>query len=517
MKRLLLLIIVLAGSAAAAPSAALLTQLQTIENTTVSGFGAGPVLSADSSVLIVGAMTVPVGADSDGRVLVYTLSGGTFSLNDTLTPLPGLGGGCGSANAAVPLALSDNAEWLAVGCPDVWSPVGAVVVYNRGSDGFYTVDSTFYGNLTAAGQGGQYFGNSVSLSADGTLLSVSAIAGGLFNGSITFYTNSGSGFLEFQAAEIDDCGAEYGGRVGTTHCLRRDGDALSTTDSVADIGAVTSAGRAYTFDTNSTDYWACDEVHSPNTPIASGAFGESCAYTTQAYGPAANRELLVYGAEGNDVLHSFTESAAGVYTHTQAVGAPTGVEWGNSIAHAVPGVIMLTAGHDSNNGTLTAVYRNKGVWIATADQTVSGAGFGSSSVPAQFAFVAATATRTVVGAPAAATVIIYSQDVNDVFNSLNRTEDLNNCPYVGYPCARECGSGTCNETGTVWTCAAGTKEDSLCDDGNPTTTDVCNDNLICVNTGESDDETSYWIVGIGVGIIALAVVAVAATSSPSGY
>jgi hypothetical protein len=127
------------------------------------GFGQSLALSADGTVLLVGALG-PAGAD--GQAYVFRRSAGSAWQQEAVLPPPTPEAG---AQTGYQVALSGDGEWAMVSQP-YSAGGGAVHVYRHGAGG-WTLAQTLQGSNTEAGDG---FGESIALSRDGTTLVVGA-------------------------------------------------------------------------------------------------------------------------------------------------------------------------------------------------------------------------------------------------------------------------------------------------------------------------------------------------------
>ena len=133
-------------------------------------FGTYVALSADGSMLAVGAEDYATAADVDGAVYVFTRSGGTWSQQAQLrlSQDPGHGDGLGPAFVGSTLALSADGSTLAArGGASVDS---AVYIYSRAGDTWSEPAQVSASNAAES----NVFGSAIALSSDGSVLAVGA-------------------------------------------------------------------------------------------------------------------------------------------------------------------------------------------------------------------------------------------------------------------------------------------------------------------------------------------------------
>ena len=151
-------------------------------------FGDKVVMSADGSVLAVGAPRFDVGGvGSDaGHVLIYEAP---FTASSTsIAEIRGTDAGGYTGRG---LAFSDDGSVLCVGSPNADSDHGSVRVYKRSSS---TGEFVSYGNVLTGTSSDHSFGRSCVLSSDGSTL----VAGGYSNsdtGDVRIYNDDGTNFV----------------------------------------------------------------------------------------------------------------------------------------------------------------------------------------------------------------------------------------------------------------------------------------------------------------------------------
>jgi len=129
---------------------------QTITLAGSLNFGTSVSLSGDANYLIVGDNDV-----NKGKISFYYLNNNTYSFISSFT-------GTSYSFSGKSVALSYDGNVAAVGCPGDSTNVGMCTIYKRTNTTF-SLDKNISSNIT-----GEYFGNSVSLSNDGSIVAVGA-------------------------------------------------------------------------------------------------------------------------------------------------------------------------------------------------------------------------------------------------------------------------------------------------------------------------------------------------------
>ena len=337
-------------------------------------FGTSVSLSADGNTLAVGAKE-SVGSGT-GTVYIFKRNGVIWSQADSdkanVT-------GPDSFGAAV--SLSDDGTTLAVGAPEEDNPntgVGAIDNLNgaglAGAAYIFTVDNN--GNSLQEiyikadnAEGGDLFGSSVSLSADGNTLVVgatgenssvtgaSAAVGAVNNaalaaGAAYVYVRNGSSWLLESYIKASNTG---------------DGDNFGSSVSLSDNGNTLAVGATFE-DSMATDIGGDDTNNGADGAGAAYVFSRSdSAWTQQAYIKASNTDA------GDNFGKSVSLSADGNVLAVGATGeqsSATGVD-GDEVTGAL-----------SNAGAAYLYIRDAGIWskqaYLKASNTGQGDAFGTS-------------------------------------------------------------------------------------------------------------------------------------------
>lgn len=199
------------------------------------GFGWQVALSASGSRLVASGAGVN---NTTGHVKVFDLVGGTWTqVGNTLTASNELGAG---------LDISDDGSTIAAGSPSAAgvSRIGTVVVY-RLVGGTWTP----LGNGLVGEQGGDTFGEWLSLSADGTRIAVGAptdreggvSGGGSPAGKVRVFSLSGATWAQLGNDILGTTGLNGDG-LGTSVVLSADGTRLIATGPSQNVARVFTLG-----------------------------------------------------------------------------------------------------------------------------------------------------------------------------------------------------------------------------------------------------------------------------------
>ncbi|MDD5062224.1 MAG: hypothetical protein PHN44_08105, partial [Candidatus Marinimicrobia bacterium] len=246
-------------------------------------FGIGTALSADGSVLVVGADKWDGGATDQGGVYIYDRDGDSWTQRGSVLT---------ASDAAQEdyfgssVALSDNGEILAVGAC-TWeggaSAQGGVYIYDRNGTSWDQRGSV----LTAPdASAGALFGSSVTLSDDGEVLIVGAFNRAGKGGVYTFDRNGTSWTPRGSVLLAPD--AETGDDFGTSVALSDDGNVL-VVGAAKWTGSAAAQGGVYIFDRNGDSWGQRGSVLTALDAGADDLFGASVAMSDDG-------DVLVVGA-----------------------------------------------------------------------------------------------------------------------------------------------------------------------------------------------------------------------------
>ncbi|VTR97992.1 FG-GAP-like repeat-containing protein [Tuwongella immobilis] len=280
-------------------------------------FGFNLALSADGSTLVVGTFSADPGGVADaGRVIVYRQSGTSFGQIANLTAAtPQAGARFGNS-----VAVSADGAVIAVGAFRATvsgnANAGRVDLFTRNGDTVTPLTSV-NSSMVAAGD---QFGNAVSLSGDGTRLAVGADqAGANDRGQVELFQRSGNTFAFVQMLTAPD--AADSDRFGTSVSLSTDGSTLLIGASGADVGSFNGAGKAYSAERTGNGFGALTLLIASN---ASSGAGYGVAVTAGSDG----RSLVIGAREAtvNGVANAGSVSVRDRGTATTTVTLTRGID-----------------------------------------------------------------------------------------------------------------------------------------------------------------------------------------------
>ena len=180
-----------------------------------SALGNAITLSADGSVMVGGASGC---SSNTGAVLVYQRSGAAASSSYSQTQL--LSGGAAGDQFGAAVLLSADATTLLVGQPGHGGN-GGVSVYTRAGVG---ANYAIAGSVLSSGSG-SYFGCSMALSLDSSVLIIGGRQDNSSAGAVWVYALSGGQYV--MGSKVTPSGASGGAQFGTAVALSGDGTFLA--------------------------------------------------------------------------------------------------------------------------------------------------------------------------------------------------------------------------------------------------------------------------------------------------
>lgn len=231
-----------------------------------------------SSLSLVGfdEMTLAVGSPhphTGGSVSLFGLVDSTWTEVQTLTASVNYDYGLGTS-----VSFNFNGSVLAIGA--VQNP-GAAYIFKSGSQGYYEsqrITSSFSDSY------GQYFGTSISISADGNLLLVGEpgkrdTAPPLDPGTAYLFQDSNEGFREIQA--ITSSISQQADYFGYSVFISSDGNVLVIGSPHSSVEGVSSVGAAHTFE-RSGSTWNETQILTESSKRQFGQFGQAISATPDA-------------------------------------------------------------------------------------------------------------------------------------------------------------------------------------------------------------------------------------------
>ncbi len=200
-------------------------------------------ISPDGAVLVVGALGVDIGANTNqGAAYIFTWDGSFWTETQKLTASDGAAGDL----FGISVSASSNGNTVLIGAYGVNSKQGAAYIFTRNGPTWSEIKK-----LTASdGAANDYFGNSVSISANGTVAAVGSVSSDIAanndQGAAYVYTWNGSSWVDTRKLSASDGAAtQY---FGESVSLSSDGNIIVIGADGTDIGLNTDQGAVYVFD-----------------------------------------------------------------------------------------------------------------------------------------------------------------------------------------------------------------------------------------------------------------------------
>ena len=325
-------------------------------------FGYSVSLSADGSTVAISSpqQRSSSGAIYQGSVYIFTRSGSTWTQQAKLT----------ASDAAAEqffgesISISADGQIVLAGNIGVDSQKGAVYIFTRSGSTW-----TQQQKITASdGAIGDRFGASVSLSADGSTALVGAYAKSSNTGAAYIFTRSGSTWSQQQKLTASD--AAVSDFFGISVSLSSDG-------STALVGAYyksTQTGAAYVF-THSGSTWTQQQKITASDGAANDLFGWSVSLS-------ADGSTALVGAHGKSTntgaAYIFTRSGS-TWTQQQKITASdgaTGDTFGYSVSLSSDGSTALVGapGKSSSAGVVYIFTRTGSTWSQQSKLAASDGG-----------------------------------------------------------------------------------------------------------------------------------------------
>ena len=338
-------------------------------------FGSSVALSANGTTALVGAPTKTVGGNSgQGAAYVYTLAGGTWSQAAELTVSLGAAqDGFGDS-----VALSANGATALVGAD--YKNVGSN--YGQGAAYVFTTTNNWSTNTpaeltTTLGATGDHFGNSVALSANGTIALVGAdyktVGGNSYRGAAYVFTLTAGTWS--QTAELTATDGAANDYFGFSVALSADGATALVGAWEKNVSGNSQRGAAYVFTT--TNNWSTNAQ--VELIAANGAAQDYFGISVALSGDGAT---ALVGAYNTTVGNNSGQGAAYLFTTTNNWSTNTPAEliasdgavndgFGISVALSANGTTALvgagdkTVGSNSYRGTAYVYTELPSGWVTT--------------------------------------------------------------------------------------------------------------------------------------------------------
>jgi len=358
------------------PASAVLVQEQKISATdfALSGFYS-IAISADGTRIAIGSN----GAIGGGAVYIFFLSGGTWSLEQTLVGADTTAGD----SFGISVSFSDDASRVLIGASlddDGGSSSGSAYVFSR-SGTVWTQEQKIVASDDAAGGN---FGEHLDMSADGTRLVVGSKGIDSSRGAAYVFSRSGVTWTEEQKVTASD--AAVSDQYGTSVAIDSDGTRIVAGAPGDDDGG-SSSGSAYVA-TRSGVTWTEEQKIVASDDDAGDTFGGMADITDDG-----TRVIIGAGQENSYAGSAYVFSRSGVvWTEEQKLAASDGASFnffgggndgGVHISSDGSSAIVSAYGNSSNRGAAYYFTRSGTVWTeeqkAVAPDGVASDFFGISA------------------------------------------------------------------------------------------------------------------------------------------
>jgi len=317
------------------------TKLTASDGAVGDNFGCGVAVSGDASTIAVGAAYADIGAAADrGAVYIFRWNGSAWA-HSKLTASDGAANdrfGCG-------VALSSDGSTLVVGAFGCLSTRGAVYVYRRSGESW--IEEKI---VDPDGKADDFYGNSVSVSADGGLVAVGAfyydniVIPGLDvrpdQGAVFVYRWNGSAWV---GSMITAAGGKSHDRFGKSVSLSANGGSLAIGAWEVDVSVLhDDRGSAYVYRWNGSSWQ--EHIVLPPDGIDGDRFGSGVSLS-------ADGASLIVGSIYNDIAGNDDQGSAyrfewngSGYVHTKkltALDGAAGDYFGVNVSLSADGVTAV--------------------------------------------------------------------------------------------------------------------------------------------------------------------------------
>ncbi len=311
----------------------------------------------------------------------------------------------GTAVAVV--ELPNGLEIAVVGAPDASDGGGSAYVYERPPGGAYDEKALRATKPAAVLRPhrkslGDKFGQTVAVSADGTLIAVGAPSGG--SGSVLVFERPGGNWSApnslppVSISAPSPSGGITPSGFGASLAFGTD-NSLAIGANKSGVGGTVGAGSAHLYTVGGGSASPLGASLAPSAPQTNGGFGSAIARTSGFLAVGAPGEGSQAGA-----LYAYQTTPAGVSgagSRTTRAGGAIGDKWGTSVAvnsgFVVVGAPSAASGGDAGAGIATVLTRGPGTTLDEAStlRPEPGANQGAGSA------VAMNDAVVVIGAPLA--------------------------------------------------------------------------------------------------------------------
>ncbi len=260
-------------------------------------------MSADGTTLVVGVQSADSSYTDDGKAYVYKFASGSWSIFQTINSPTG----ANDDNFGASVSISGNGLTIVAGATKAnksgfdADSGGAYVYYYNGSA--YALQASLYGADTTSND---FFGNSVSLSHDGSYLAVGAIGEYTStnpHGTVYVYVRSANSWSQQQ--KITAATASSGDLFGHSLAMSADGYTLAIGSSSADDTATSNKSSVSIFKRTGS-VWALEGSLLKSGSGTSEYFGHSLSMSFDG-------DTLLAGVWEGDTGNSTESGAAYVF------------------------------------------------------------------------------------------------------------------------------------------------------------------------------------------------------------
>lgn len=259
-------------------------QVQKVQPSTLfdnAYFGTSVAVSGDGSRIAVGAIYVNISGGSPwGAVYTFSRNGSTYELmgNALNAPSPQ------NYDYFCRVALSADGSTLAVGARGYDSNKGAVFVLQWNGSNYSSCQKL----VTVDQTSGEYLGNSISISADGSTVVAGAYSYSSNRGAVYVFRRNGSSYAQVNKLTASDgVASDY---FGISVAVSGDGGRVAA-GAYNDDETYTDQGSAYLYRWNGSVYVLSEKLLATDVTAASYYYGSGIALS-------ADDSTLVVGAYG---------------------------------------------------------------------------------------------------------------------------------------------------------------------------------------------------------------------------
>ena len=377
-------------------------------------FGSSVALSADGTTALIGTPDVSGdGGASGGAAYVYHVSSeGSWATTSTPTAtLTNLGDAFDVAFGGS-VALSADGTTAVIGAVGVNTFAGAAYVFQVSGEGSWATSSTPTATLTnSSGASYDQFGQSVSLSADGTTALIGTLGVNTDTnapGVAYVYhvsTETSWATTSTPTATLTNSGeaslAEFGSRVA----ISADG----TTAFIGAYGVSTGTGAAYVFHVSSEGSWATTSTPTATLTNSSGASGDLFGTSVALSADGTTAVIGAPGVTGAAYVYHVSSETSWATTSTPTatlskLGGASGDVFGTSVAISADGTTAVIGAPGVNSSTGAAYVfhvSGDGSWVtsSTPTATLTNSAGASFDVLGTSVAISADGTTAVIGAP----------------------------------------------------------------------------------------------------------------------